>query len=1309
MYLRKVTYLNIDIRRRKRASKSGLMYSLLTLILSLFFSVNSFAANYYRRHYIVLVDQTEDVQIFDSLAFSEAYTFLLDNFVGKDSTFEFDETTDEISLFTFGLPGAYDRHTNEFVGSYRDIHNLALDRKKEEAYNLFSKKLIQNEERFSRQKNYMTLLQFLDSCLHPLFKGESHHFLEILELEMKAVTFSKYVYPVILETGHVNFEKPATEYIIVIASNFQSGLDDIGTSKDYSTLKDMLGEGHVEGKRSNTDYFESRFSSLSKPFYQIPLFKKEYRSIIPNKDARPSVLGYKLGLCSLEGVSVYVASNVNVMETGYEETTYNIDKVRILFNQEDKGISVDSVSMTISCQNDTLYEKTSSQLHFDGIYYESEELKDIELSHVFEVGDSLLFKYVFYARALDSYTNVVIPLVFVAERPFVFNRENIVQQIPNGQNNNIMIVAILIMMFFLFSYLKRRGKYKSISYEWDSHSTIGWFQHIGPDGARLLPCVFTSDEETQIRYTIKGVITNTYKTCIPWKVGYVFIKASKQKAPDGVSMKIANEGNNKWIPIEIKNNEFSFDIALDFSNSNWNRREETEVLIEISTKYIPYFRKPEKVKVSGTNCKSFLEDLFVEDNDLFNNFIEKYKPTKTIDLFTLHNFLRQRFSHPQNWIGIDPGTYASCMTIGYGGTGNIENPQIRRITFGEENEESMDSILTVKADCSEKEVSKWIPGTDYKYGLNAKKDIKESVDNGDYVFRSIKKLIGYKRSGNDGNIHIGKKSLEGTDLQTLLMKALKVELDGYLKNNEGELRNVFNCDGSKPEFERAVVAIPNNYLLPQITDMVKSVKNSGFEEVRFIYEAEGILFHYLKSSLRNIKGKKNIIIFDMGGATINLTTFQIERVRSNDNSDNYIIHTLSRLGYSVGGDDIDYALIEYLMHFQKIADCFKNDAERYEFQKRHKTELVKIVQDFKHGFVKLCLHRKEKDGKTEYEDVPQNLSSLNNFVNILQQIIQIKDKPNSFVEDDLSETEKATFNTDFHEGLYDDVTKFTALKSFVYDKVEEAVEDLMDNQLIGQTKIDGIIFSGRSTLFPLVKDKVINKIADKTTKEIEEYEIGGNLKNVVADGACWYGIYHGKIVTMDNSRITSSYGYFKGGNFEELVKRNTRYEEEQSQYAGQHIVVKSARVNSEFRETAGHVQFYQLMGGIKNGTTLTDESNKHKVRLLTSIDLEGHKAENVSIKVYETGQVYCNVEYQGDSHELQVNFDSRDITDENSRSYIFSVTDIEQHTPKESSNNISNSSNNNAQNNQKPKNQKTDNKKEINYYNNSGRNGWQPY
>lgn len=270
-------------------------------IVILLFNCRVSAVEYYPRHYIILVDQTKDLQIDDKASFLKVFSFIKNNLEGiGDQSFVFDERTDEISLYTFALSG-----DGLMGGKYGEIHRIASSGNKERAYNVFVKNLIWNQIHYSNEREKgISLETFINNNLRPLFNAESNHFRMLANERVGAVTFSKYVFPTILESEHFNFSTPASEYIIIIASNFQSGLDDIGTSQDRNTLIQMLGE-QDQSIKTNLRFFEEKFNTLADPFYQIPLFRKEFSSSNQRKNAQPTALGYKLGLKSLQGVSTY--------------------------------------------------------------------------------------------------------------------------------------------------------------------------------------------------------------------------------------------------------------------------------------------------------------------------------------------------------------------------------------------------------------------------------------------------------------------------------------------------------------------------------------------------------------------------------------------------------------------------------------------------------------------------------------------------------------------------------------------------------------------------------------------------------------------------------------------------------------------------------------------------------------------------------------------------------------------------------------------------------------------------------------------
>ena len=573
-------------------------------------------------------------------------------------------------------------------------------------------------------------------------------------------------------------------------------------------------------------------------------------------------------------------------------------------------------------------------------------------------------------------------------------------------------------------------------------------------------------------------------------------------------------------------------------------------------------------------------------------------------------------------------------------------------------------------------ISEWKPDTDYKYGIKAYEKLEQYINEGAYCFQSIKKLLGYKKGGNDGRIKvkIGNNEYEftGFDLQDLLVRALiKDVTTNFVSRLKTEpqlvqLRdNLFpNIEANIEAFERAVVTIPNNYQLPQILDMVGSVKNNGFKEVKYIYEPEGILFHYLKETYNSHRTNEteNVIVYDMGGATINATVFKVD-IKMVSGQPQYYVSTLSRLGYAVGGDDVDYAIIEYLMHFDHIAKLFDNDTDRYQKQDENKTNLINIAQKFK-----IALVQKVTQNLDEYDG---SLDTADQFVAIyLNDIIRLFDSTKTFMFDDLEDSEKASLRPmepkmDFSNSLRRDLLSSTWMTEYVFEKVKDAVLDMINTPDVQMAKkIDKIIFSGRTALFPGIKDTVNRCLKENNLMPKEEYPLNGDLKSPVADGACWYGIYEGKIVFLDNSRVTSSYGlcFTRPGEnpYVEMIPQNSKYEENNTQ------IERSKLVKSKFQSDAGHVNFYQVMGAHndKDDDSLFNENNRHKVRFLTSINLGGSEAKEETITVYANGIVKCDVDYPAKPPEQKAKtteFDARDITKENARPYLFSVSDKEKH------------------------------------------------
>jgi len=1252
------------------------------------------AEDYYQRHYIVLVDQTGSSMSVDPDGLKEIGKILTNLFLGKNLEEDVDKTkinatetyladlafspeTDELSLFKFGITGNGNDLDNKKYGLARIRNSVQLKKNELDA---FVDEFIVPVAQY--RKSGKEINSFVESFLIPLFSGRGID---------PGMNYSSIAFPCVLKG--VDSNPASSEYYIIIVSNFevQGSLDN---RADYGTILTAMCAKPNDTKHAEA--FAKQLWQLNTPFYTSELIK--IQSLKTRNDgsnqmehihaAKASC--FKLGVKSLQGVSTYISSNLKLDQASYGSTSFVVSPVSIAFTH-DKYLEVTNISLSITdVGNNIIFENSLDNVRYDSVEkkYIVDEMK-IPFGKDFTPGDLIHFKYIFYTNPKDQEGNTILPFVFLADRDFEFTKGNFKNPLILSILMYLLVLVFAIALLVWLYILVQRGRTNKYLYVELEHSDAdeGSFQHVSREkGSLLLKCDYPRNGVSKINYTLQGGIENNIGKAIPWGVNYIYMKASLIDAPEGMSIKIADSKSEGWMYILVKKgNRFTVELQVDFSNCLDKVK---DVKVWLQWKFEPVFpvfgrNVFANCGIASVACESDFVNCYESNTQEFNVFLENEQLTYSDGREVIRNFIREPFEHPDHWVGIDPGTSGSCITIGYGVGTNAKDPNIVRVTTMDragKEKGIINSLIVIKNTqdkTPDEDIRKWTPDSEYEFGILPYDRLDEYISNGAYCYQSIKKLLGYKKGGKDGRIkaNINGKQYEftGLDLQSLLVRALtqktmaefidRINSDGTLalqKNNlfpDGEVR--------LDVFKRAVVAIPNNYQLPQIIDMVESVKANGFEEVKYIYEPEGILCHYLKNTYRDHKKNEieNIIVFDMGGATINATVFKVD-IRIVNEDPEYHVSTLSRLGYAVGGDDIDYAIIEYLMHFEHISSIFNSDSERYKWQDENKTQIVKIAQEFKKTFVSLSDNLNVPNSIETIDDNIESLSSLDQFVAVyLNTIIQLIDMNKTFMSADLTEEERGVFNGNFSDCIKRDLLNSFWMKEYVYNKVEDAVIDMISTKdVITVSRIHKIIYSGRSTMFPDIKE-TIRKRLKKNSRVPEEYPLNGDLKSPVADGACWYGIFEGKLVFLDNSRVTSSYGFCyttPGGDpYHELITQNSKYEDKNNTE-----ISREAEVKSKFNSDAGHVNFYQVMGALHHGNSLFDESNRHKVRFLNSINLAGSTANKEIITVCANGQVICDVDYPGKPSTqglITAEFDARDITKENARPYLFSVSDSEKH------------------------------------------------
>lgn len=1226
-------------------------------ILIFGFSNQGFTIDYYKRHYIILVDQTNDIQVREKRSFGKVYSFLKSNFLGNgDNSFMFDETTDEISLYSFALIGD---GTPELNGIYKQIHSLAINGQCEKAYKTFVSNLIENQSSFSVEKTKgVTLEAFLDKKMHPLFDGRCNHYQKLEKENGHSVTFSKYVYPIIIEKEHFDFTKPTSEYIIIIASNFQSGLDDIGTSQDRTALIEMLGEKNSNDRR-NYNYFANRFSLLSEPFYQIPLFRKEFQSSVEGKNALPSALGFKLGLRTLQGVSSYITSNIDIKQNEYRSSLFRIGSTTISFNHNE-NLAIDSIRFVVGNSNGKeIYHCiiNNNDYHRD-CNTQSYIFHPIEIDlNTYKRNDTLLFKYIFFSSVKnDTYT--IMPMAFVADRSVVLAESVFHPEFTLLEKMALIfgLIAFIALAFFAWMAYNKRGKsvLRGVNVKiW--HVSNSRFMELQDYHVVDRDCWYMRRGEKQRLINITGAVdvqkisfARPYQLKVEYRIDDVDNNEDFSFRPDGQESTGEYKIKSKWYEVPLKS-DGTFEL----------------------------------------NALVYQVDGKTPDLESWNNILDMlvtvkaylYKGEKIIDLKEdtkyYHFIVRPEISNAALWMAFDPGTSGACVAYGIGGNPtdktNIKIAYNTEIdSSGKETQVSIfpskikipdeSSIITEKGNVdisTLKEAPKYKAEGDFYFGNLAR------VHEGRNSFQSIKKLLGY----NDMHVLLDEHrqeicKLSGRDLALLLVKGLCNHFEQYIRTNpevSDKDRDLFIQNGTFAP-SRAIVAVPNNYTIVKAQDMVDSIKRTGlFKEVHYLYEAEGVMMCYLRNKWDDITNNprsyeeegKFFVVFDMGGATINTTAFSMNVITAQNRGNRYIreieLSTNARVGYNVGGDDIDFSWIRILYQIPAV-DKFltENNIEQEDHIKQHRTGILKYVQKLKLDWIE----RLSQPGGLSDEDVDRLWMDISSDNGLPEFGIELPSQ----------------IDSESAEYIRKEWDARSVMNKYVFSAVENAIKELLST--IGAKNIE-IIFSGRTSLYPGIRQTVIRTIKSElkltcliwdgfenanTGKSIDEV-----VKTAVATGACWYAMFS-NLIKLKHNIVTSTFGYVDLENGESkfipLIKRGAKLDELGKLTSNPNYTVLTPNLPNVRILQMLTSQHEVVMKGLNSENKLDNDKVKHLVNQLahlTSNEIDG-ELKGVVISVDDKNNFNYQVNIAGGKALTgSGTVNDADIKTENSDAYAFSA------------------------------------------------------
>jgi hypothetical protein len=227
-------------------------------------------------------------------------------------------------------------------------------------------------------------------------------------------------------------------------------------------------------------------------------------------------------------------------------------------------------------------------------------------------------------------------------------------------------------------------------------------------------------------------------------------------------------------------------------------------------------------------------------------------------------------------------------------------------------------------------------------------------------------------------------------------------------------------------------------------------------------------------------------------------------------------------------------------------------------------------------------------------------------------------------------------------------------KKVIFNNVKDAVNEVID--LSGISNIDKVIFSGRSTAFPKIKETVIKQLGIKGMKpKIIALDLAES-KTAVAKGACWYGV-NKNAVRLNNLKTNAAFGFKKTMSanrtdvkFFELVEMGCSFD---TTTDGIDSFQGVENIRDDFAFDGGKVNFYQVMG--KDADKILSEGQKHKFSKIASINLD-QVTSKVAMKVNENDEVDCAVILQTNQTILEKGVVSdQEIDEANEEHYTWIV------------------------------------------------------
>lgn len=1075
-------------------------------------------------------------------------------------------------------------------------------------------------------------------------------------------SFTSYAYPLCLDVLPMAYSK---EYIVILISDFKAG-STFGNKQDEKIFKDAF-RHKANDVIKRVAHLNSQFVKIDLGDYYIDAGDRGIIGFYAFK-IRPNA-----GSPNPENIEVRIDSDIHLEQNSFEGDIYTLNPTKIVFNHAD-NLLIDKVYVDFLLPTGETVRKdvTSSMRESNGVFSFA-SVGDITLPGITNSSiDGLIdLTYVFDTSfCIDGENKQAIKYTFETRRTIDNTNFTFQTQLSTMEISVIIVVILVVLSSISFWMWKRRGrKCKTTASIKIGTVSNERFLRVKDSKVTNLDCWYWDGKSNERGITVnisleieQPKFSKKYRYVLEAKVedldaNYDFSfrpNPSRHHAPQG-----GTYSADDWVPIDL--NDLKFHVVA---------------YLDTRTTEKPNFDIDNIVKMGvSVRLKRIL------DNGTEENIVLQNGENRIHEVYTF--IIRPKLDNSNLWMAFDPGTSGSCIAYGVAGSPTDTNDlfvaqntahsltgsNIYTSVFPSRVRISRDSIRLASDEPIEAE--SLVEGVDFEFGNRA-----EILWGNFNCFQSIKKLLGYENSHKILIRKNGKdtiKDITGKDLAHLLVKGLCNHFDKFITENPGNrvdrvVREQFlageNSDSKSPlAVERAIVAVPNSYTLDKIQEMVDSVaRTNRFKEVHYIYESEAVFMTYLRanwSQIGKLQRDRIFVVYDMGGATINITAFKLKvDLDYHNNVDRVYVTTLSKIGYTIGGDDVDFALIQMIYNIPTVRDAIASlisdqdrdtwDSIALQHQQANKDRLLKFVREVKLDII--TYFRTDDDSERQILKIQAPEVFYGHVIALFKEMgVYMNEMPSQEVIDYLQAQNNECVNK--HGG--------TSMQNYVLKQVRDAIDELIKIIPADEPKKLELIFSGRSVLYPNIKDNVYQVIRAHNYNVTEWDGLKENgvesselVKTAVAKGACWFAMYNSHI-RLDHSILTTTLGFIDNESAQDkfipLLTSGTHFED------GYLESEKVAPIYSRLRD----VKFVQMMGANYDTIWRSDLSHKYSLMARQRQDVIIGDIEYISMSANDCGEVECAIKLMMQADEMCINLAGAmrlDITDDNSPAYIFATT-----------------------------------------------------